>query len=455
MKNQYGKWTLILSLALLAAKTHAQDLAPQPAEQWGARDAWDAKVQATFISQSKARFQAPYAGQNSLDSAAASSYSLTATAYLGYRLFSHGRSKTELYFNPELVQGVAFSNLTGLAGLSNGELQKTAGEKLILYRARLFTRTSWSLDDHPDAQEQMTSEQNQLAGVRSRQRVVLTLGNFAASDVFDQNSYAHDARTQFINWSFLTHGAYDFAADARGYSWGATLEYVQPNWAIRAGRFLQPKESNGLALNSRIFESYGDQIEFEKSLATGGKWRALLFRNVASMGSFSDALAQYQAAPMSPAIGPSMNLVRRQQSKVGFGLAVEQPIGKNLGVFARWAAHDGKTESYAFAEIDRSFSTGMVLGGHSWNRPQDVVGLALALNGLSGTHRDYLAAGGYGFFVGDGRLNYKPERIIESYYRMQWGKQQLSLGGQWIANPAYNADRGPVRLLHLRWHVDY
>jgi hypothetical protein len=142
----------------------------------------------------------------------------------------------------------------------------------------------------------VTSEQNQLAGVRSRQRVVLTLGNFAASDVFDQNSYAHDARTQFINWSFLTHGAYDFAADAKGYSWGATLEYVQPNWAIRAGRFLQPKESNGLALNSRI---------------------------------------------------------------------------------------------------------------------------------------------------------------IESYYRMQWGKQQLSLGGQWIANPAYNADRGPVRLLHLRWHVDF
>jgi high affinity Mn2+ porin len=424
MMNRY--W--LASLLVLGLSTaQAQDTSLAPTEDW------NAKFQATFISQNKARFQSPYAGQNSLSSAAANSYSLTTTAYLGYRLASSASSSTELYFNPELVQGAALSNLTGLAGLSNGELQKTSGDKPTLYRARLFTRTTWGLDE------------------RMNERMALTLGNFAANDVFDQNSYAHDARTQFVNWSFLTHGAYDYAADARGYSWGASLEYIQPSWALRAGRFLQPKESNGLALNPRIFDSYGDQIEWEQSNASGGKWRALVFRNVANMGSFSDTLARSQVTGTSPVI----DTIRRKQSKLGWGIAIEQPLGKNWGGFARLAAHDGKTETYAFAEIDRSFSAGLVLGGASWQRPQDQMGVALAMNGLSKSHRDYLAAGGYGFFVGDGRLNYQAERILESYYRLQWGKQQLSLGSQWISNPAYNADRGPVRMLHVRWHGEF
>ncbi len=412
---------------------------------------WNAKFQATFLSQNKARFQSAYAGKNSLSSAAENSYSLTTTAYFGYRLGNFAHGSTELYINPELVQGAAFSNLTGLAGLSNGELQKTSGDKPTLYRARVFARTTWGLNDGAGTLDYLASEQNQLAGKRSQERVVLTLGNFAASDVFDQNSYAHDARTQFVNWSFLTHGAYDFAADARGYSWGASLEYIQPSWALRAGRFLQPKESNGLALNPHIFDSYGDQIEYERSNASGGKWRALVFRNVANMGSFADALAQSQATGASPV----MDTVRRQQIKLGWGWSIEQPLSKNLGGFARLAAHDGQSETYAFAEIDRSFSAGLVLGGSSWHRPEDKLGVALAMNGLSRIHRDYLAAGGYGFFVGDGRLNYKAERIVESYYRMQWGRQQLSLGGQWISNPAYNADRGPVRMLHARWHAEF
>jgi high affinity Mn2+ porin len=424
MMNRYWLASLLV-LGLSTAQAQDTNLAPN--------EDWNAKFQATFISQNKARFQSPYAGRNSLGSAAANSYSLTTTAYLGYRLASNASSSTALYFNPELVQGAALSNLTGLAGLSNGELQKTSGDKPTLYRARLFARTTWGLDE------------------RMNERVVLTLGNFAASDVFDQNSYAHDARTQFVNWSFLTHGAYDYAADARGYSWGASLEYIQPSWALRAGRFLQPKESNGLALNPHIFDSYGDQIEYERSNASGGKWRALVFRNVANMGSFADALAQHQVTGASPA----MDAVRRKQSKLGWGIAIEQSFGKNLGGFARLAAHDGKTETYAFAEIDRSFSVGLALRGAIWNRPQDKLGVALAMNGLSKSHRDYLAAGGYGFFVGDGRLNYQPERILESYYRLQWGQQQLTLGGQWISNPAYNADRGPLRMLHLRWHTEF
>lgn len=422
-------------------------------------EAWNAKLQVTFISQRKTAHRAPYAGQNSLGAESASSYSLTSTAYLGWRLAGNTAQSTELYFNPELVQGAAFSNLTGLAGLSNSELQKTAGEKPLLYRARLFARQTWGLGGET---ERVNSEQNQLAGSRSAQRTVLTVGNFAASDVFDQNAYAHDARTQFLNWSFLTHGAYDYAADARGYSWGAALEYIQPSWALRGGRFIQPKESNGLVLNPRILDSYGDQIEYERSYALStqgdaqstelsGKWRALLFRNVAVMGNYADAMQQSNTSGLPP----MMDGIRRKQSKVGWGLALEQQLSKNLGGFARLAAHDGKTETYAFAEIDRSFSVGIVLGGASWNRPQDKLGVALAMNGLSKSHRDYLAAGGYGFFVGDGRLNYKPERILESYYRLQWSQQQLSLGGQWISNPAYNADRGPVRMLHLRWHMEF
>lgn len=418
---------------------------------WAQEETWNAHFQSTFIRQDKAAFNASYSGQNSLTGARAQSYSLTATAYLGLRLGGDASHSTELYFNPEAVQGVSLSNLTGLGGLTNGELQKVAGDQISFYRPRIFARQTWGLGGEREA---IDSGQNQLAGSKDKNRWVLTAGNFAVTDIFDQNSYAHDARTQFMNWSFLTHGAYDYAADARGYTWGVALEYVQADWAIRGGRFLEPRTSNSLPLNWNIFKSYGDQIEYERSYALGeqtGKWRVLVFRNVAEMGNFTDALNLVAGTPTPP----DFNTTRRTQSKVGVGVSAEQTLSKNMGGFVRASMHDGKTETFSFTEIDRSLSTGVVLSGQGWARPKDKLGVALAVNGLSSTHRAYAAAGGIGFFIGDGRLNYKPETITETYYLWAIGRQQLSVNAQFIKNPAYNADRGPVRVVGLRWHTEF
>jgi len=285
--------------------------------------------------------------------------------------------------------------------------------------------------------------------------VVLTAGNLAVSDIFDANAYAHDPRTQFMNWSFLTHGAYDFAADSRGYSWGAALEYYRGDWAVRAGRFMMPRESNGLVLDRALARRYGDQLELEKAytaLGQPGKARLLVFRNQAIMGGFDDALAA--AAGGVPVVAP----VRKLRSKKGVGINLEQSLTDNAGVFARIARSDGASEAYAFAEIDRSMSFGIQVKGAIWGKAQDTLGLAYAQNGLSAPHRAFLAAGGNGFFVGDGRLNYRPESILEGYYSFGLGflqRSALSLGAQFIRNPAYNADRGPVRVFSVRLHTEF
>ena len=443
MNQHFASLGVACSILLASASASAQDAAPEI-------EPWNAKFQATYIWQKHPGFSAAYSGPNSLLSTPEKSYSFTSTAYLGLRL----ARDTELYFNPEAVQGVAFSGLTGLGGLNNSELQKTAGPNLTLYRARLFVRQTWGLGGEREAVE---SQANQLGGSRDKNRVVLTAGNLAASDLFDGNAYAHDARTQFMNWSFLTHGAYDFAADARGYSWGAALEYFGDDWAIRAGRFAQPKEPNGLPLDFAMGRHYGDQVEVEKSYQLSGqpgKVRLLVFRNQVYTGGFSDALAN---AAKTGGV-PDTASVRRLQSKTGVGLNMEQALSPDMGVFARLARSNGKTEVYAFAEIDRSLSAGATLQGSRWGRPNDSLGIAYAQNGLSSSHQAFLAAGGIGFFVGDGALNYRPEKIVEGYYSLGLPllkQSAVSLGMQYIRNPGYNADRGPVKVFAARLHTEF
>jgi hypothetical protein len=408
-------------------------------------EVWNAKGQATIITQQKPSFNAAYEGSNSLRADRANSYSISSTAYLGWRIHGNAHSSTELYFNPEVVMGEAISGLTGLAGLNNAEQQKVSGNRPSVYASRLFVRQVWNRGEE---REQVESSPNQLRGSRSTERWVLTAGKLAVNDLFDLNEYTGNVRTQFLNWSFLTHGAYDFAADAQGFTWGVALEYIKPTWAVRVGRFLEPIQSNGQALNGRIFNSYGDQIEYEQSYRLSGqqgKWRILAFRNVAEMGDYNEALQR----AIGQSSSPDFNNVR-------LGLALEHRVSPSLGLFARLAAHDGQTETYSFTEIDQSASLGLKLSGAGWQRPQDQLGIAVAVNALSDSHRAYLAAGGYGFFIGDGQLtNYQTEQIFETYYLAQWGKQQFSLDYQWIRNPAYNADRGPVQFYGLRWHADF
>jgi carbohydrate-selective porin OprB len=336
--------------------------------------------------------------------------------------------------------------------MTNGEQQNSGGANPTLYRARLFLRQSFELGGERSAVE---SDMNQLAGSVARRRIVVTAGNFAVMDLFDNNAYAHDPRTQFLNWALTAHGAYDFAADARGYSWGAALEYFHDDWALRFGRFMQPEESNGLPLDTRIMKHYGDQIELEHAHRIGelrGKLRLLAFRNRAAMGDFRQALDLAAAQGGIPDIAQT----RRERSKTGFGLGLEQEAAKNIGVFARASWNDGREETWAFTEIERSFALGAVFKGAAWRREQDAIGVALVRNGLSAAHQAYLAAGGFAAFIGDGRIRYRPENIAEAYYSLGVGKHAwLTLDLQHILHPAYNADRGPVTVASLRLHASY
>lgn len=410
---------------------------------------WNAKFQSTYVWQKDAAFHSPYASTNSLTAEAHKSYSFTATAAFGARLWSGA----EIYLDPEVAQGVAFSNLTGLGGFTNGELARTSGANPTFYRARLFLRQTWGLGG---GREEVESDANQLAGTVDKHRVVFKAGNMAVSDIFDDNLYNHDPRTQFMNWAIMTHGAYDYAADSRGYSWGAVIEYFHDDWAVRASRFIVPKEPNQLKLDSKLLQHYGDQVEIEHAHELSGqpgKLRLLAFHTRAKMSQYDDAVdlgAQTAAVP-------DINLVRKSnQSKYGLGLNLEQAINENIGIFMRSMWADGRTETYAFTEIDRSLSGGTLIKGTIWHRPDDTVGVAFAVNALSKPHRDYLAAGGLGFFLGDGKLNYKPENIIEAFYSLKLSKLVwLTADYQHIDNPGYNSDRGPVNFGGLRLHTEF
>lgn len=429
----------LLSLALLVCSAAVADEERQDR---------DFKVQATYVAQSKRPFDAAYSGTNSLKTAREFSRSFTSTLYAGWRL----GDGTELYFNPEIASGVPLSGLTGLGGFTNGEIARTSGPNPKLYRARLFLRRTWGFGG---GEESIESEQNQLAGRTDRKRLVLTAGNLSALDVFDDNAYSHEPRRQFLNWSLMTHGAWDFPADARGYTWGGALEYIAPDWAARAGRFMQPRQSNGLPLNRDIIHSYGDVAEIERAHAVfgqPGRIRLLAFRNVAVMGNFQHAIDD--AAPGGT---PDLTLRRERSSKVGTGVNLEQSLGETAGVFLRASRHDGKTETFAFTEIDRSLSIGTVVKGALWGQARDEAGLGFVRNGLSRPHREYLARGGLGFFLGDGRLNYQPEQIVETYYSRRLSKPfWLSIDYQRIRNPGSNADRaGPVDVWSLRAHAEF
>jgi high affinity Mn2+ porin len=404
-------------------------------------------AQSTYMRQLKPGFRSPYEGGNSLRGARETSYTFTGTLFLGARLLG----STEIYFNPEVVQAAPFSELHGLGGFSNGEFQRGAGATLKGYRARLFLRHAWNISGDLEEQE---SEQNQMRTRYAAERLVLTAGNISVLDVFDALDYSRDPRTQFMNWASLTYGAWDYPADARGYTWGAALEYITPRWQARAGRFLVPVQSNGLRLDRSFTQRFGDVAEFELPYRFAGLpaiARALAFRNRVQAGAFDDAIALGAAS----ASVPDLTLVRRLQSKAGFGLGTQVEVTPSVGAYARAGWSDGKTETFMFTEIDRSLATGVQVKGSGWGRPRDSVGVAAYFNGLSRPHRDYLAAGGQGFFLGDGRLNYSLERIAETYYSLGVSRGAwVTLGFQRIVNPGYNSDRGPASILSFRVHAE-
>lgn len=412
-------------------------------------ETWSAKFQATYVGQKKPSFDAAYSGTNSLLTRRESAYSFTATAFLGWRPLAN----TEIYYNPEVIQGEALSRLTGLGGITNGENQKSNTPDLTLYQARVFLRQTVNLGGNLVA---VKSGPNQMAGQVDSHRLVLTAGKVALVDLFDNNAFSHDPRSQFLNWSLMDYGAFDYAADARGYTHGVALEYFHDDWAFRVGRFLQPRESNGLNLDPNIFRYYGDNFEVEHAHRLAdlpGKLRFLAYRNAARMGGYRDAIAHAATGGGVPDVAP----VRTNRVKYGYGVSFEQSLTGDIGVFGRFSWNDGESEEYAFTEIDRSLAGGVAIKGVSWKRGNDTLGVALARNDISQAHRDYLARGGLGFFLGDGRLNlYRPEDIVETYYNIAVIKNTwVSLDYQHVSNPAYNAERGPVHVGTIRLHLEF
>ena len=412
-----------------------------------------ARMQLTYNWQRHPAYQAAYSGPNSIIAGHEKMYTFTADAFLGYRPWQNG----EVYLTPEISQGVPFSNnLVGLGGFTNGEITRAAGAHPTLYRQKLFLRQTWN---NGGGTEHVEPGLNQLAGSVDKNRFVLTVGNFSTLDVFDPNTYAKDPRTQFMNWGNWTYAAYDYAADARGFGWGFAAEWYQDDWVLRFGRMSGPKEPNGLAVDLALGHHYGDQLEVEHAHVLYGRpgaVRVLGWRNRAVLASFDDALAWLNAHP-GQYTGPDALVAVRNSEKIkyGVGINIEQEVSDSTGFFMRAMKADGRTETYAFTEVDGSFSSGFLIKGNNWGRSADTVGLSLMRNTLSDQRRRFLEAGGISFFIGDGKLNYRPEDIFEGFYSFSLGKDYwLTADYQRIQNPAYNADRGPIDVYAARFHAE-
>jgi hypothetical protein len=285
------------------------------------------------------------------------------------------------------------------------------------------------------------------------------VGNFSSLDVFDQNKYAKDPRTHFMNWGNWTYAAYDYAADARGFGWGYAAEWYKEDWVFRLGRMTGPVRPNELPVDQSIFKHFGDQLEVEHEhelYGRPGKVRVLGWRNRAKTATFTDALAWLNANP-GVYTGPDALFAVRNTEKIkyGVGLNIEQEISDNIGFFLRAMKADGKTETYAFTEVDGSLSSGVVIKGNAWGRVDDGIGLSLMRNTISDERRQFLEQGGISYFIGDTKLNYRPENIFEGYYSLNIYKGSwLTADYQRMQNPAYNADRGPINIYALRFHAE-
>ena len=431
----------------------AQEPTHQPNDTPGQPRNWSLHFQQTLIDQWHSGFSTPYGGDYSLADRESAKLSLTSTLFIGRRLWKGAA----VYFNPEVAGGSGLSSARGVAGFPNGETFRIGVSDPVLYLARLYGRQVFAIGPETD-EDQDEDDLNQLAGPRPRRYIALNLGKISVADFFDQNSYSHDPRTQFMNWSLMSAGAWDYAANTRGYTVGGVLEYVTPDFALRFASTLLPTYANGPLLDYRYGQAHAETLELTKTYRLArrpGTLRVLGFRNVAPMATYRSAVALGQATGQQP----DLETVRRDgHTKMGFGVNAEQEISQNMGLFARVSYNDGQNETWAFTEIDHSASLGVVSTGARWQRPDDRLGAAVVVNGISGAHQAYLAAGGYGFIIGDGALNYGLEKIAEVYYSIALPRYHAAISPdyQFILNPAYNRDRsGPVHVAAVRLHVEF
>ncbi len=403
--------------------------------------------QGTVISQWHGPFTSPYSGPHSFQSINEPKTSETATLDLGARPFQN----IEVYFDPEIAGGEGDSSVFGIAAFPNGDITRVGKVQPTPYVARLYVSQTINFGGET---EQIKSGPNQLAGEKDIDRLTISVGKMAATDWIDTNAYSHDPRSQFMNWALMYNAAWDYPADVRGYTDGSVLDFNQENWALRYGIFAEPTVANGADLDLDFGRARGQVWEYEQryKLWTDqpGKLRFMVYWNRADMGN-------YREATDDPAFNLDITETRRLSNKYGFGLNLEQAFTTDLGGFFRWGWDDGHTETWAFTECDRTVSFGLTLKGTWWCRADDAIGCGLAIDGLSSAHAAYLAAGGLGFELGDGKLDYASEIALETYYDYKFKDKQIWLTPdlQFIADPGYNQDRGPVVIGAVRVHVEF
>ena len=446
---------LAAALATAASVATAEDATPSPAGEPN----WNFHVQNTEIVQGYPGFSAKYSGPNSLPAGGETRESVSLDVMAGVRLWRGA----EAHMDGLMWQGAGVNNTLGVDGFPNGEAFRLGTGVPNGASTRLFIRQTIGFGGE---QENIEDDQFTLAGKQDVARLTFTLGRFSAKDIFDNNAYANDPRTQFVNWALMANEAWDYPADAIGYTTGLAVELNQPSWTWRYGFFQMPRYANSLTGEDRllkwpfdgsaqdgpVLEAWGMVTEFERRYSVNahpGTVRLLAYLNRANMGSYQEAVN----SPIRPA---DITAAAGFRYKYGFGLNLEQEVFKNVGVFSRLGWSNGQNQGWVFSDVDYTATAGLSIKGEAWQRPDDTFGLAGVLNGISKAHQEFLAAGGTGILAGDGNLNYGWEKILETYYDFKiWKKIHTSLDYQFIADPAFNQDRGPVSFFSARVHWEF
>jgi high affinity Mn2+ porin len=410
--------------------------------------------QTTFVWQGYPAIRSPYSGQNSLPGSGLGRETFDATLFAGIRLWQGA----EMWISPEIDQGFGFANTHGVAGFTTGESYKLGSSYPYMRMHRGFLRQTINLGGEV---EKVDADISSFAGTRTENRLVLTIGKFAIVDIFDINKYANSPKTDFLNWSLVNAGTFDYAGDGWGYTYGAAAEWYQGSWTLRGGVFdLSASPAGGISLNGGVldstFQQYQLVAEIEKRYelwGQPGKFKVTGFLSRGRAGRFQDAitLAQITGEPAD------IVAVRSYASRPGISMNLEQQISETVGIFARAGWADGNVEPWDFTDIDRTVSGGVSINGKNWGRPDDTVGIAGVVNNISDVHRAFFNAGGLGILIGDGQLpNPGPEKIFETYYSYALSPDmRVTFDYQFIANPAYNRDRGPVNVFAGRFHAQF
>jgi high affinity Mn2+ porin len=414
---------------------------------------WSFHFQVTAIDQYHGTFHAPYSGKNSLLDTTEQDMSVTSTIYLGRSLWKYAA----IYANPEISGGKGFSGTTGIAGFPNGEIYRVGNPVTQPYVARLFFQQSFAL--HGGHDSLYAEDMNQVQQLLPSKRITLNVGRFSLADYFDNNPYSHDARSQFMNWVLMDNGAWDYPANTRGYTYGAVLQLIEPTWYIDIADAMEPRAANGSDMDPNVTKTFGVAIEggvTYKVKARTGSISLLLFMNQTRAPYYQDAITAYENGNNN-ALNIDNDTVYAGNKKYGIGLSFNHPLGKYIGFFIRAGWNDGQTGDWAFTEVDQTLTPGFNFDGAMWHRKTDNFGIAYIINGISQEHRNFDNIGGYQFIIGDGSLqHYGNELILETYYQAKFFEHMfLAVDYQYVQNPAYNMDRGPVSIGSVRVHMEF